>query len=338
MYEVAVLEAGSPEALKGWMTDHKYRFPDGMENACGDYIKDKWCFVAVKTRVGQKSGVDPQPGMRSTHAQKPKGSTFTGQVQAMGFRFRSKRIEVPMRLSVFNEGDTDNIVYLIADRPMRAANLPKELVTKQLTGEKLYANLTEPLAYTLRGGTEDDMSPNDWKRLDAQRDPTPHNGAAAELFASDLFVVSKNQLSHISEEKEKLLLDIGERLGLRGGQLDQLHGKELSLDRTAMKAEALSLLKGMHLTILDGDFPRDVLSRENIVFEPYSLAEQPAPEKVLSSQAQAVTNTAEPACLKERPIDLMGLSSPVLVSPSKVSPRLRQSSTIEEDTLCSHSL
>ena len=59
MYEVVVLEAGSPAALKRWMDDHEYKFPVGMEDACGDYIKDKWCFVAVKTNVGQKQGVDP---------------------------------------------------------------------------------------------------------------------------------------------------------------------------------------------------------------------------------------------------------------------------------------
>ena len=271
MYEIAVLEAGSAEALKLWMDEHGFRFPDGMESTCGDYIDDKWCFVAVKTRVGQKSGVDPKPGMRSTNPKKPKGQKFTGKVQAMGFRFPSKELEVPMRLSAFNGGDTHNIVYVLAEEPMRVSNLPKDLVKRQITGEKLYKNLTEGLPYKLMGGTEDDMSPNDWKRLEAQRDPVPRNGAAADLFASDLFVVSQGKLSHLSEEKEKSLLDIGERLGLRGGSLDQLHDKELAKDRAVMKEEALSQLKEMHFTVIDGEFDREVLARENIKFEPYQL-------------------------------------------------------------------
>ena len=34
MYEVAVLEAGSAEALKRWMTQHKYKYPQGMDAVC----------------------------------------------------------------------------------------------------------------------------------------------------------------------------------------------------------------------------------------------------------------------------------------------------------------
>lgn len=271
MYEIAVLEAGSAAALKRWMDDHGFRFPDGMESTCNDYIDDKWCFVAVKTRVGQKVGVDPRAGMRSTHPQKPKGQKFTGKVQAMGFRFKSEDLEVPMRLSAFNGGDTHNIVYLLADRPMRASNLPKNLVTRQLSGDELYSNVTQPLPYKIEGGTEDDMSPNDWKALERQRDPKPVNGAAAELFASDLFVIGSGKLTHASEEREKALLDIGERLGLRGGRLDSLHHDELAKDREMMKEKSLAKLKGMYLTVLDGEFDREVISKENIRFEPYKL-------------------------------------------------------------------
>jgi Uncharacterized protein conserved in bacteria (DUF2330) len=287
MYEVAVLEAGSAAALKRWMTEHRFRFPDGMESTCEDYVKDKWCFVAVKTRIGQKSGVDPRPGMRATHPEKPADATFKGQVQAMGFRFPSKRLEVPMRLSAFNSGDLHNIVILLADQPMRASNLPKDLVTRQLSGDELYRNLTQPLPYKIHGGTEDDMSPNDWERLNAQRDPVPHNGVAAELFASDLFVIERGELSHGSEEREKSLLDIGERLGLRGGSLDALHHKALAKDRELMKKESLGHLKSMHLTVLDGDFPREVVSRENIRFEPFKLkAEIEPPANALSAAAR----------------------------------------------------
>ena len=61
MYEVAVLAAGSSAALKKWIDAHGYKYPDGMDRACDDYVKDGWCFVAVKTTVGQRGGVDSKP-------------------------------------------------------------------------------------------------------------------------------------------------------------------------------------------------------------------------------------------------------------------------------------
>ena len=271
MYEIAVLEAGSASALKRWMDEHGYRFPDGMENACNDYVNDKWCFVAVKTRVGSKAGVDPKPGMRSTTPDKPRDAVFTGAVQAMGFRFRSKELVIPMRLSTFNGGDLKNTIYVLTEEPLRVSNLGVEFVSRQMTGAKLLGHLTDLLPYRIEGGDKDDMSPNDWKSLESQRDPSAHNGVAAELFASDLLADELGRLSHSSEEREKALLDIGERLGLRGGQLDSLHAKELETDRQEMKAQALDGLAGMTLTIIEGDFPREVLANENLRFQPYRL-------------------------------------------------------------------
>ncbi|MCH8136439.1 MAG: DUF2330 domain-containing protein, partial [Proteobacteria bacterium] len=94
MYEVAVLAAGSSAALKKWIDDHGYKYPDGMDKACDDYVKDGWCFVAVKTKVGQKGGVQPKPGQRSVRSKLPTGSTFDGSVQAMGFRFKVDELVV----------------------------------------------------------------------------------------------------------------------------------------------------------------------------------------------------------------------------------------------------
>jgi hypothetical protein len=138
MYEVAVLEAGSSAALKRWMDDHGYRYPAGMDKACDEYIEAKWCFVAVKTKVGQKEGTDPQPGQRKVNAELPKGSTFDGNVQAMGFRFETKELVVPMRLSSFNAGELRNVVYLLTDGPKKIRAIPEEYVVRQLTGEHLY--------------------------------------------------------------------------------------------------------------------------------------------------------------------------------------------------------
>ena len=65
--------------------------------------------------------------------------------------------------------------------------------------------------------------PGRWGNLAQRRNPTPHNGAAKVLFAADLQAIKEGRLSHPHEEKEKMLLRIGERLGLRGPDIDKFN-------------------------------------------------------------------------------------------------------------------
>ncbi len=271
MYEVAVLEAGSSAALKSWMDDHEYRFPEGMDKACDDYVTDGWCFVAVKTRVGPKSAVDPQPGMRETQPGLPPNASFDGFVQAMGFRFHSEELVVPMRLSSFNAGEMRNIVYILSDGPKKIRAIPEEYVVRQLTGERLLANVTQPLPLRILGGTVKDIPARRREWIVQQRDPVPHNGQARDLFASDLLAVSAGELSHGFEESEKMLLRIGESLNLRGKEVDQLNHQVLTNARTAALEGALDDLEGMTFTVVDGDFPREVLADKNLTFAEYQM-------------------------------------------------------------------
>ncbi len=271
MYEVAVLEAGSADALKSWMDDHEYRFPDGMEKTCEDYVRDRWCFVAVKTKVGPKRNVDPQPGMRRANPGLPPGASFDGHVQAMGFRFRSDELIVPMRLSAFNAGELRNIVYILSDGPRKIRAIPEEYVVRQIGGKDLLSNVTEPLPMRVIGGGVADIP--DWRRqsLPQERDPAPQNGLAKELFASDLLTSSTDALSHSHEESEKILLQIGESLQLRGSEIDQVNYRALQENRDANLAEALQDLESMTLTVVDGDFPREVLGSQNLTFAEYAM-------------------------------------------------------------------
>ena len=157
MYEVTVLAAGSAQALKRWLDDHKYKYPTGMDEPCNDYVKLGWCFVAIKTKVGQKKGVSPKPGQRTVNSKLPSGSTFDGAVQAMGFRFKSKQLIVPMRLSAFNPGELRNIIYILSDGPAKVRGIPEEYVVRQISGEQLYKNLTDPLPLRIIGGTLADI-------------------------------------------------------------------------------------------------------------------------------------------------------------------------------------
>jgi hypothetical protein len=169
--------------------------------------------VAEKAKVGGKANVDPKPRMKGVDTKLPAGSAFDGHVQAMAFRFKTDKLILPMRLSAYNEGEMHNIVYLLTDGRRKIRSIPEEYVVRQLTGEDLVRNVTQPLPLRIIGGTEADIQ--DWQRqsLPQQRDPGPHNGFAKELFAGDLLAVKNGRLSHPFEEDEKMLLRIGEHFG-----------------------------------------------------------------------------------------------------------------------------
>lgn len=271
MYEVVVLEAGSAAALSKWMKQHEYVYPEGMDKVCNEYVEDGWCFVAVKTRVGDKGKADPRPGQREANDRLPAGSTFDGNVQAMAFRFESEELVVPMRLSAFNEGDLRNIVYLLTDSPKKIRAIPEEYVMRQIPGDKLFSNVTQPLPVRIIGGSEKDIPEYRRKSLPAERNPTPHNGVARDMFAADLLAVASKELSLPEEENEKVLLRIGERFGLRGVEIDKLHEAAIKSQREKTVAKAIADVKEMTLTVVDGDFPREVIASRNLAFAEYSM-------------------------------------------------------------------
>ncbi len=272
MYDVAVLQAGSAESLKRWMDANGYVYPEGMDAVTNDYVDAGWCFVAVKTRVGSAAAVQPTAGQREVDPGLPANSVFDGHVQGMGFRFRSDELVVPMRLSAFNEGELRNVVYLLTDGPRRIRNIPEEYVVRQLTGQTLIDNVTNPLPLRIIGGTEKDIP--DWQRegLNERRDPAPHNARAKELFAADLLAVSSGNLSLEHEEMEKELLRIGEHFGLRGPEVDADNAAALQAMRTRTVDAALGQLAEMTMTVVDGDFPREVLAADNLTFESFEMA------------------------------------------------------------------
>ena len=274
MYEVAVLDAGSAEALKRWMDDHGFRYPTGMDATCEEYIAERWCFVAVRARVGQKSASDPRPGMRDVDTSLPEGVGFDGHVQAMGFRFRTDEFVVPMRLSAFNPGELRNVMYILTDGPQRVANLPEGFVVRQIPGWTLLGNVTDPLPLRVLGGNLEDIPTWRLESLPTERDPLPRSGIARDLFASDLLALSENRLVHPHEETEKTLLEIAERLGMRSPSLDALHREAIRVEREAAVAATLEQLRSMTLTVVDGDFPRDVLARENLTFGAFAMPRQ----------------------------------------------------------------
>lgn len=289
MYVVAVLEAGSAHALEHWMTENGYIFPGGMAEPAQDYVEQGWCFVAVKARVGRQDGVDPRPGMRSTDPTLPSDATFTGAVQAMGFRFHVEAPVVPMRLAGFNPGPLHNIVYMLTDTPVRPVPLDESFVRERIAGDELLRNMTEPLPavflyYTanwsrreaafVRRGEQPELPAEvlqQWQGNETwwaqQRDPAPYNAMAMELIASDLLAAREDRLIHDFEEDQKVLLDIGEELGLRGPHIDALIHAEMRDRLRESLGDVIQDLRDMTMTVIEGDLPREVIRENDLTFE-----------------------------------------------------------------------
>jgi hypothetical protein len=273
MYEVAVLEAGSPKALQKWMDDNGYAYPEGMDETVKDYVAASWCFVAIKAKVGGAEGATPHPGMRTADTSRPVGSPFDGHVQGMAFRFLTDTPVVPMRLSVFNGEDPRNVVYVLADEPVRIEGVKDQLVVRQIQGEELYGHLTEPIGVSWINGSAKDLSQTSLDQIDQQRDPALYNSVARDLFASDLLAARQGELALPFEDEAKELLNLSESLGLRGPEIDALMAEAVGEQQAMAVHGALDDLKEMHLSVIDGVFPQALLAAQNLSFASYTMPE-----------------------------------------------------------------
>lgn len=276
MYEVAVLSAGSAKALKKWMDQNEYQYPEGMDQVTNDYVNDGWCFVAVKTKVAEKAAADPQPGQRNVQPEMPAGGSFDGAVQALGFRFPTKELVVPMRLSAFNEGDMRNIVYLLTKGRKKIRSIPEEYVVRQLTGKQLVQNLTGPLPMRVLGGGVNDIPQARRRLLKNERNPDRFVAVARALFASDVVAsvgfAKSERLNLEHEQQEKELTAISEHFGLRGAEVEAYLQEVVSHDSEHLVESSLKLMRKLTLTVVDGDFPRDVVANDNLRFDKFSMA------------------------------------------------------------------
>jgi len=318
MYEVAVLAAGSAGALRTWMINHDYRYPDGMDKVCDAYVEKKWCFVAVKTRVAQKQASEPQPGQRRIDNQLPEKAVFDGSVQAMGFRFPSPQLVVPMRLSVFNatdqKGKLRNVVYLLTDRPSAIRSIPEEYVRRQIHGQQLVANLTQPLPLRVIGGSLADVSKRQRQAIALQRNPAPHNALAAELFTADLLAARSRVLMHRVENEAKQVDAINERMQLRGSEIDSVTAQHTAAARQQITAAMLEGLKRMTLTVVDGDFPRQLLAESDLTFKFFRIAKEKNRKQLYNAR------TFGPSTPRPKGRLYIGQLPPGKVLPDKVLP------------------
>src|SRR5262249_53551417 len=68
-----------------------------------------------------------------------------------------------------------------------------------------------------------------------------------------------------------MLLRIGEKFGLRGPEIDKLNLAALDKEREKAVKDALDDLQRMTMTVIDGDFPREVVGAQNLIFGEYKM-------------------------------------------------------------------
>ena len=73
------------------------------------------------------------------------------------------------------------------------------------------------------------------------------------------------------EEAEKGMLAIGEHFGLRGADYDATIEAVQQKQTAEITDGSLADLNEMTLTVVDGDFPRQVVAEQNLTFSDYSM-------------------------------------------------------------------
>ena len=117
IYDTAVLKAEDPTALQTWLEKAGYKFPAEGKEVLGYYAKKKWVFVAAK--------IDAKEMTEDVGKKLKKGT-----IQALRFSFRSREIVYPLHISSLNAGETEVLLYVLADYPVwhpwfEADNQPK---------------------------------------------------------------------------------------------------------------------------------------------------------------------------------------------------------------------
>jgi hypothetical protein len=95
-YDVLILSANQSNGLVNWLTDNKYRIPQGAEDVLGSYIKQNMHFFVAKVNLERMKGL---------------GNNYLRPLQV---RYQSPKFMVPLRLGTVNaRGPQDLIVYAL---------------------------------------------------------------------------------------------------------------------------------------------------------------------------------------------------------------------------------
>ena len=65
---------------------------------------------------------------------------------------------------------------------------------------------------------------------------------------------------------------MSEAFGLRGADVDSLHGEQLKKERATIVENTLGEIGQMYLSVIDGVFDSSVLSKENLLFKEHTIS------------------------------------------------------------------
>jgi len=105
VYDIAVLAASKAGALNTWLNANGYAFPQNRNDVLAHYTGKKWVYVAMR--------ID-RDALESSEVKKLK----TGRLQPIRFSFETKEMVYPLKISSVNAGETEVLLYLLANAPM----------------------------------------------------------------------------------------------------------------------------------------------------------------------------------------------------------------------------
>lgn len=98
-YDVSILSAKESDGLVNWLTDNRYRLPDGAQAVLGSYIKQSMRFFLAKVNLERMQA---------------QGHGFLRPLQV---RYHSAKFMIPIRLGTLNAaGPQDMIAFILSPR------------------------------------------------------------------------------------------------------------------------------------------------------------------------------------------------------------------------------
>jgi hypothetical protein len=98
-YDVLILSANESNGLVNWLTDNKYRIPQGAEDVLGSYIKQNMRFFVAKVNLARMKDIG------------------NGYLRPLQVRYQSAKFMLPLRLGTVNaKGPQDLIVYALTKK------------------------------------------------------------------------------------------------------------------------------------------------------------------------------------------------------------------------------
>jgi hypothetical protein len=162
VYDIAILAAKDPDALANWLRKNGYVFSDEHKDTLDHYTRKEWVYAALR--------IDPKQ-LSTDEAKKLK----TGELQPVRFTFATKEMVYPLKISSGNAGQTEVLLYLLANAPMVQASGPaaKGLEPDAIVPRFSRGPLLDPTYATPRSVTARQL-PLTWNALGLAQDAARH--------------------------------------------------------------------------------------------------------------------------------------------------------------------